>query len=316
MENKPLVSVIVPVYKAEAFLDKCMESLLGQSYSKLEIILVDDGSPDRCPQLCESWSKKDARIRVLHKENSGAADARNCGAAAASGDYISFVDADDFISADYVQYLLSLLTDTGGDIACGSIRLVDYPDASCFDEGREDRVIAFDRLTAYRALCLEYYMPLVAPVAKLFPAAMIKGIPFPAGRLHEDEATMYKLYFEAEKTVLGTREIYAYYQNPGSVTHNKTRRHMQAVVLAFCEQCDFFRDKGCAELQKIAVERLLSFLVDLADRGDEVCKEFLAQKRERPYLISGLGIKPLMRYYGYRLFKTDLNKLYHKILGK
>ena len=107
--NSPLISVIVPVYKAEDLLDRCVESLVRQSYERLEILLVDDGSPDGCPALCDAWAEKDARIQALHKPNGGLADARNFGVAHAAGDYILFVDDDDYIAPDAVSYLLSLL---------------------------------------------------------------------------------------------------------------------------------------------------------------------------------------------------------------
>ena len=93
----PKLSIIVPVYKVEAFLDKCIESILAQTYKEYELILVDDGSPDRCGDMCEEWAKKDKRIRVVHKENGGLSDARNAGIDVAQGDYIGFVDSDDYI---------------------------------------------------------------------------------------------------------------------------------------------------------------------------------------------------------------------------
>ena len=98
--NEPLVSVIVPVYKVEKYLDKCIESIVGQTYENLEIILVDDGSPDNCPTMCDEWAQKDSRIKVIHKENGGLSSARNAGLDACTGDYIGFVDSDDWIEPD------------------------------------------------------------------------------------------------------------------------------------------------------------------------------------------------------------------------
>ncbi len=104
-----LISVIVPVYKVEAYLNRCVESIVNQSYSNLEIILVDDGSPDRCPEMCDVWSQKDKRIKVIHKENGGLSDARNAGMAIATGTYIGFVDSDDWIDRDFYEKLLLTL---------------------------------------------------------------------------------------------------------------------------------------------------------------------------------------------------------------
>lgn len=109
--NKSLVSVIVPVYKVEKYLDKCVESIVEQTYKNLEIILVDDGSPDNCPSMCDSWAQKDSRIKVIHKENGGVSSARNSALDAAAGDYICFVDSDDFIEPNAVGYMLENIGD-------------------------------------------------------------------------------------------------------------------------------------------------------------------------------------------------------------
>ena len=105
----PVISVIIPVYKVEAYLERCLRSVLAQSHSELEIILVDDGSPDECPALCDQWTQRDSRIRVIHKENGGLSSARNAGLAVCRGEYISFVDSDDWIEPGMLSYLLGLL---------------------------------------------------------------------------------------------------------------------------------------------------------------------------------------------------------------
>ena len=107
----PLISVIVPIYNRELYLEKCIESIVSQTYSNLEIILVDDGSPDNCPAICDEWAKKDSRIKVVHKENGGVASARNAGLSAATGDYVAFVDGDDFIAPEMYSVLTQYLSE-------------------------------------------------------------------------------------------------------------------------------------------------------------------------------------------------------------
>lgn len=117
-----LISVIVPIYKVEAYLNRCVESIVRQTYTELEIILVDDGSPDGCPALCDEWAGKDKRIKVIHKSNGGLSDARNAGMRAAEGNYISFVDSDDWIAPEFYRLLLEAMRETGSDIAACKIQ--------------------------------------------------------------------------------------------------------------------------------------------------------------------------------------------------
>ena len=124
MEEK--ISVVIPVYKVEPYLDQCIQSVVEQTYTNLEIILVDDGSPDHCPAMCDAWSKRDNRIKVIHKENGGLSDARNAGLAIATGQYISFIDSDDWISLDMFEVLVGMLRETDAQIVeCGTVLV--YP---------------------------------------------------------------------------------------------------------------------------------------------------------------------------------------------
>ena len=114
---KPLISIIVPIYNVEAYLAKCINSIINQTYGNLEIFLVDDGSPDRCGLICDEYAKQDARIKVIHKKNGGACAARNTGLSEATGEYILIIDGDDWLEADYVEYLMNLIHETGSDMA-------------------------------------------------------------------------------------------------------------------------------------------------------------------------------------------------------
>ena len=115
-----LISIIVPVYNVEQYLDRCVKSLLQQTYKNLEIILVDDGSPDRCGQMCDNYAKLDSRVLVIHKENGGLSDARNAGLSHAHGEYIAFVDSDDYIEADMISELYNACHNQDADIVvCG-----------------------------------------------------------------------------------------------------------------------------------------------------------------------------------------------------
>lgn len=120
----PLISVIVPIYNVEKYLARCVDSIVNQTYKNLEIILVDDGSPDRCPKMCDDYAEKDSRIKVVHKKNGGLSDARNAGMAVATGEYISFIDSDDYVSDDFFECLLDVMNKENSDIAeCSVVKL-------------------------------------------------------------------------------------------------------------------------------------------------------------------------------------------------
>ena len=163
----------------------------------------------------------------------------------------------------------------------------------------------FDSVSFYSALCKEHYMPLVTAWGKLFPAAAVRANPFPVGRLHEDEAVTYKLYHQCQKTALGTREIYAYYQNPDSITHTKTRKNIEATLLAFAEQFDYFAAAGCRALQIAAAKRLISTALYLAGQGDEAGIDFLKSGQAERFIIPGLDMKARVRYRCYKLLGFD-----------
>ena len=314
--NSPLISVVVPVYKVEDFLDRCVESVVRQSYEKLEIILVDDGSPDRCGALCDAWAQKDARIRVLHQKNAGLGAARNRGTELATGEYVSFVDSDDYLAPDAIELLLRLLREQDADIACGDCRSVTDDAAFSFDREGEERVRVFSGEEACMTLQgWELYMPMVSACGKLFPREGLLAEPFTEGRLHEDESTTFRLFFRSRRVALSSRVVYAYYQNADSIMHTRSERSQRDLLLAYCEQVRFFEAQGRETLARAAADKLLNVAVDFADRGEGLFGAFL---RSEAWQFRNLKTRPktLIRYYGYRLTGRDFNKLYHKIIGK
>lgn len=314
--TEPLISVVIPVYKVEATLDRCVASVCAQTYRKLDIILVDDGSPDACGALCEGWRARDGRVRVLHKSNGGLSDARNHGVESARGEYISFVDSDDYLAPDALEYLLGLLERCGADIAVGAARIV-TDGGERFDAQPEEALCCW---SAREAVCeltrFTHYEQLVTAWGKLYAAHLVRGNPFPVGRLHEDEATTYKYYDQCERTVLSNRAVYAYYQNPDSIMHRFGEDNRRQQLLAWEEQIDYFAARGEDELRAAAADRLVNVAVDLAEKGDGVCRDYVREGRLYPCLYLGLRRQTRARYWGYKLLGLDLNKLYHRILGK
>ena len=172
-QEQPLISVIVPVYKVEAYLDPCVESIVNQTYRNLEIILVDDGSPDRCPEMCDAWAAKDSRIKVVHKKNGGASDARNAGLDVFLGDYVTFIDADDLVASDMVEVLFKGCVDNGADVSMCALQNFSE-NAPCLD-GRNSSA---EKILSGEFVCTQFfccYGP--NPVSKLFKRSVVKESP-------------------------------------------------------------------------------------------------------------------------------------------
>ncbi len=215
MKNMPLITVIVPVYKVEAYLDKCVSSIVDQSYRNLEILLVDDGSPDNCPAMCDAWAKKDRRIKVIHKKNGGLSDARNAGMAIASGELMGFVDSDDWISPDMYQMLYECIEEKNSDIAAIGVEMI-------WEDGTPSRMLTkpgccvLNREEAMRAIIEESWLK--QPVwYKLYRTNLIRDILFPVGKYHEDVFWSYQAVARAKRVSVFDMPCYHYTQRDNSI---------------------------------------------------------------------------------------------------
>ena len=213
-----LISVIVPIYNVEKYLDKCVDSIINQTYKNLEIILVDDGSPDNCPKMCDDYAKKDSRIKVVHKENGGLSDARNVGMEVATGEYVSFIDSDDYISLDFYETLFQTMIDNDSDIVECSV--VKFYEDNNFDEYSDDlKVTNYDTLYALDGLISE--SPFKQHVwNKLYKSSVALDIPYAVGKLNEDEFWTYQVFGKAKKVTRINQTMYYYFQRGSSIMGN------------------------------------------------------------------------------------------------
>lgn len=226
MEHLPLISVIVPVYRVEAYLDKCISSIAGQTYTNLEIILVDDGSPDRSGGICDAWAAKDSRIRVIRQANAGGGAARNAALDIANGEMIAFVDSDDYLAPDMFEHLRNLLAQ-GADIAeCGHADVFD--DNALFDHG--DGSV---RTYTVREAMAEHIRDRIFRQLiwnKLYRREVVGEIRFPVGKKIDDEFFTYRVLGNAKTLIRSEKVCYAYRQQESSVMHSMgARRRLEAV---------------------------------------------------------------------------------------
>ena len=209
------ISVIVPVYKVEAYLDRCIQSIVEQSYQNLEIILVDDGSPDHCPAMCDAWAEKDERIRVIHKKNGGLSDARNAGMAVATGELMGFVDSDDWIARDMYRLLHERMIADGSDIAACGVEMV-WDDGTPSKSLTQSGCCVLNQEEAMRAIVKESWLK--QPVwYKLYKTALIRDILFPVGKYHEDVFWSYQAVARVQRVSVLDTPCYFYMQRGGSI---------------------------------------------------------------------------------------------------
>lgn len=234
--EQPLISVIVPVYKVEAYLDVCVSSIVSQTYRNLEIILVDDGSPDNCPAMCDAWAERDARIRVIHQINQGGGAARNAGLDAAKGDLIAFVDSDDYIAPEMYSYLYNLLK-CGADIAeCEYAEVTDSA-APFTTEGDTQEYTVREAMREH--IQDRRFRQLIWN--KLYDRKTVGDIRFPTHKGIDDEFFTYRVLGNAQRLIHSSRVCYAYRQQQDSIMHTISPAMRLQAVEAKRERHDYIR---------------------------------------------------------------------------
>lgn len=216
--KQPLISVIVPIYNIENYLKKCLDSVLQQSYRNLEIILVDDGSTDNCGVMCDQAKSADARVRTVHKKNGGLSDAKNAGIRAAKGEYLAFVDGDDYVHKDFIKTLLATAAKHKADICACSFYSV-FPDGKRQWLNKQKKFAAFSNIQAIKDILLPPSLCEVVSWNKLYKKSLFSAnhIEFPVGKIHEDVFTTYKLFYASNKVVFTDKTLYFYVQRDSSI---------------------------------------------------------------------------------------------------
>lgn len=250
------ISVVVPVFNVEPFLDKCIDSIVKQTYKNLEIILVDDGSSDNCPQICDEWARKDERIKVVHKKNGGLSDARNAGMDIATGEYMGFVDSDDWIHKDMLYMLYNNMRINSSDISVCGVEML-------WTNGTERKLLTrsgntvLDKEDAMRAIIEESWLK--QPVwNKLYKTRLIKDIKFPAGKYHEDVFWSYQAIAKAKKVSIFDSIGYYYVQHQNSIMGQPYSVKRLDAVEAKCMRLKYIEKKFPNLTQLAALDLLFS----------------------------------------------------------
>ncbi len=296
----PMISIIVPVYNVEGYLDRCIKSIVSQTFTELEIILVDDGSPDASGAMCDEWARKDERIRVFHKKNGGLSDARNCGLDMASGEYVAFIDSDDWIDKDMMEVLYNAIQKYDADIAECSWRCI-YKDRIEEETENTGEYITGNNIFALRGEIQWKYFKSIA-CNKLYKKELFRNVRFPVGKLHEDEYTTHLVFYNARRLV---------YIDCSKYNYDRTRE--ESITAKFCEKnldvidalqsrLDFFYEKGLVEIQQEMENLYFNILLDRLYKCyvnkiyTERVKRLIQETNDKYFLNMELPISPDYKY--------------------
>ncbi len=232
----PLISLVIPVYNVEKYLDKCMSSVLAQTYDNFEVILVDDGSTDNSGKMCDEYAEKYGRVTVYHKPNGGLSDARNFGVEHCNADLVSFIDSDDYVTEDYLEYLWYLMKKYNVDIACATAKRI--IETAKINRDDNDSEILLDCSEAIKRICYTS----CSACTRLYKRQFLLTHPYPKGRLYEDLATTCKIYGSSSKSVFGGKTIYYWVQRQGGITHSEIDKKQYDLFWSADEQLNYISE--------------------------------------------------------------------------
>lgn len=272
---KDLISVIVPIYNIERCVPKCIESIMCQTYHNLEIILVDDGSTDGSGAICDEYARQDDRIKVIHKQNEGLSDARNSGIAICKGNYIGFVDGDDWLADDMYEFLYRTLVENNADISVCGHYVED--DAGVYDTECADGSVK--SYNCHEAVCAVVRDEEIHSYAwdKLYKKEVFEGIRYPSGRYVQDIFTTYRVFMNAQKVVCNNQPKYYYYQRKDSIQRTRGSK-LNWDQFSVYKECISVLEIDYPELREFLVTRLVAF--GIAAYNCLIMKEVVTMEEE------------------------------------
>ena len=318
MDDEKLISLVVPVFNVEDYLQRCVESLIAQTYKNIEIILVDDGATDKSGEMCDQLALIDRRIVTFHKPNGGLSDARNYGVDKAKGDYIIFVESDDYVMPQYVEHLWELKEQFQADIAINRVIRV--------QEGRKHTSKCED----YQSFCCNSRQALIEvytgrhvgweAYAKIYPKELLLKVPSPSG-VQQDCASMYKIIAECRKIAIGNYEDYQYITREGSILKSRlSPKHFR--VFEICEEFDDFirgYDPTLRFLTSVLYQRQVIQMLNLQEMDEnsynEIFKRYRGRFRKDAFSIM-LNNQLSWQTKAYRILLCSTPKVYRTVVKK
>lgn len=300
--EKPTISVIVPVYKVEKYLRRCVDSILAQTYADYEVILVDDGSPDQCGAICDEYADRYGNVSVIHQANGGLSAARNNAVPKSRGEYITFIDSDDFVTPDYLDYLMGLTRRYNAEISVGNL-IYQYDSKDIKAPAPETKSEFF---TPEDALITMNYLHHFGATAwgKLYRRELVEANPYPVGRLYEDLATTYKIVGASKGVAYGNRQIYYWTQRADSIMHSGFNERQMDGIEAAKAQLEYIT-KNFSKAVPAAKARYAGKIVEimsLALHAEDSRKAYKRVKSEMKYYRDVMADPRVKKSQKLRLF--------------
>lgn len=311
MCNNETITVIVPIYNRAKYLDACLESIRKQTYENLEIILIDDGSTDDSPALCDAYAEKDRRIRVIHKENGGLSSARNAGIECASGQWLSFIDSDDSINLNFYSEMLKVaLRDQCDIVQCEMERVS--------GQRLESALPAYEKKVfgSVEALTLFYgskYTVFKSSCNKLFRRSIFQSVRYPVGRIFEDRWAANEIYYGAERVAYLTCPMYYYTINETGIMHSSASVKNYDTCLLYLEHYRFYQEKGEEYLASLAIRQFIISLLNVRYTFKRYSDIYMAEKEHLQKLYRDNAKKMWKSKHIPAMQKVVLSGVWHNI---
>lgn len=260
--EKELISIVIPIYNVEKYITKCIESVRQQTYKDVEIILVDDGSPDNCGKICDNYVSLDSRIQVIHKQNGGLSDARNKGIDIARGNYIVFVDSDDFIEPTFIEELYDALVKNNAEISICNINIIDEENKKIGRTGYEDMMIVNGKKILERICQQNNIIESIVAWNKMYSIKFFEKYRYPVGKVHEDEFLTYKILYQTDRVAIVNKYLYNYRKNKESIVGRKFNKQRLDLIDALFERLDFYKKNNENYLYLMTMKLCLNQLIE------------------------------------------------------
>lgn len=309
-----LISIIVPVYNVEKYISKCINSIIEQTYTNIEIILVDDGSPDNCPQICDEFAKKDKRIRVLHKANGGLSAARNYGIDNANGKYICFIDSDDFISNDYIEILFKLIKKYNVEISVINYAMIE--DGKVVDK-KEEYAISEKKINQEQAIIELLKKDGIKDFAwnKMYDISLFEDIRYPYNRKMEDMGTTYKLFLKAKGIAISNQKKYFYVQRKDSILHDLNENFFNDKFFLANERFYCLKNKypDLLENYLFMLQTCIECYPYLSRNNEDKCKQtMMILEQNKKIYWKRINYKIHIKYFVYKINKCLYKKIFRR----